>query len=301
MKLDRLVGILSILLQRQQVTAPQLAEKFEVSVRTILRDLDTLSRAGIPIVTRQGSGGGISILEGYKLDRTLLTNREMQDILAGLRSLDSVNGTNRYQCLMEKLSAGSSAWMAGSASVLIDLSSWDREGLTAKIGLIRSAIEEGQELGFHYYGPNGESERAVEPYYLLFRWSSWYLWGWCIRRQDWRLFKLSRMDHLTETGRTFPKRPAPHPDLRNERIFPGGIPVRARFAPGCKWRLVEEFGPDCFTEEPDGRLLFAADYTNAENLMSWLLTFGPDAELLEPAPLREQLKHKLEEMLRRYE
>ena len=117
MKLDRLVGILSILLQKEQVTAPQLAEKFEASVRTILRDLDALSRAGIPIVTRQGSGGGISILEGYKLDRTLLTSREMQDILTGLRSLDSVNGTNRYQCLMEKLSADSSQLMAGGTSV----------------------------------------------------------------------------------------------------------------------------------------------------------------------------------------
>lgn len=138
MKLDRLVGILSILLQKEQVTAPQLAEKFEVSVRTILRDLDALSRAGIPIVTRQGSGGGISILEGYKLDRTLLTSREMQDILTGLRNLDSVNGTNRYQCLMEKLSAGSSQLMAG---VLIDLSEWDKKGLTGKIERIREVID----------------------------------------------------------------------------------------------------------------------------------------------------------------
>lgn len=172
MKLDRLVGILSILLQKEQVTAPQLAEKFEVSVRTILRDLDTLSRAGIPIVTRQGSGGGISILEGYKFDRTLLTNREMQEILAGLRSLDSVNGTNRTQCLMEKLSAGSSEWMEGDATLLIDLSSWDKKGLTDKVERIRAAIETGRELSFRYYGPKGGSERLIEPYYLIFRWSS---------------------------------------------------------------------------------------------------------------------------------
>ncbi len=301
MKLDRLVGILSILLQREQVTAPQLAEKFEVSVRTILRDLDALSRAGIPVVTRQGSNGGISILEDYKLDRTLLTSREMQDILTGLRSLDSVNGTNRYQCLMEKLSAGSSELMAGDAAVLIDLSSWARKGLTFKIGMIRRAIETGRELKFHYYSPKGESERVIEPYYLLFRWSSWYLWGWCTKREDWRLFKLDRMNQLTETGQLFSKRIAPYPDLRNERVFPGGIHVRARFEPGCKWRLVEEFGPACFTEEQDGHLLFEADYTNADNLMSWLLTFGPEAELLEPVFLRDRLKTKLEEMLKRYE
>lgn len=301
MKIDRLVGILSILLQKEQTTAPQLAEKFEVSVRTILRDLDVLSRAGIPIVTRQGSSGGISILEGYRLDRTLLTGREMQDILAGLRSLDSVNGTNRYQCLMEKLSAGSSEWVAGDSSILIDLSEWDKKNLTVKIERIRSAIETEQELQFHYYGPKGESERVVQPYYLIFRWSSWYLWGWCTQRQDWRLFKLGRMDGLAKTGQRFEKRLAHYPDLRNERIFPGGIHVRARFEPGCKWRLVEEFGAECFTVEPDGRLLFEADYTDVDNLMSWLLTFGSAAELLEPAPLRERLRTKLEEMLKRYE
>ena len=95
MKLERLIGILAILLQKDTVTAPYLAEHFEVSRRTINRDVEELCRAGIPIYTRQGQGGGISIMEDYKIERTLLTGREMQDILAGLRSLDSVNGTNR--------------------------------------------------------------------------------------------------------------------------------------------------------------------------------------------------------------
>lgn len=97
MKIDRLIGILSILLQRETVTAPYLAERFEVSRRTINRDIEDLCKAGIPIVTRQGVGGGISIMDNYRIDRTLFTNTEMQDILAGLRSLDSVNGTNRYE------------------------------------------------------------------------------------------------------------------------------------------------------------------------------------------------------------
>ncbi len=100
MKIDRQIGILSILLQRELVTVPYLAEKFEVSRRTIHRDIEDLCRAGIPIVTRQGVNGGISIMEQYKVDRTLFTDTEMQDILAGLRSLDSVNGTNRYGRLM---------------------------------------------------------------------------------------------------------------------------------------------------------------------------------------------------------
>ena len=101
MKIDRQIGILSMLLQKDTLTAPYLAEQFEVSRRTINRDIEDLCKAGIPIVTRQGINGGISIMENYKLDRTLFTHGEMQDILAGLRSLDSVNGTNRYGKLME--------------------------------------------------------------------------------------------------------------------------------------------------------------------------------------------------------
>ena len=96
MKLDRMIGILSVLLQKEKVTAPYLAEKFEVSRRTINRDIDALCMAGIPLVTEPGANGGVSIMDGYKIDRTLLSTSDMQAILAGLRSLDSVSGTKRY-------------------------------------------------------------------------------------------------------------------------------------------------------------------------------------------------------------
>ena len=119
MKMDRLIGILSILLQREQVTAPELVEQFEVSRRTIQRDIEALCRAGIPITTARGAGGGISIMEGYRVDRTVLTAPEMQAILAGLRSLDSVSGTRRYAQLMEKLSAGSLICPHGTKAALL--------------------------------------------------------------------------------------------------------------------------------------------------------------------------------------
>ena len=124
MKTERLIGILSILLQQEKVTAPQLAREFEVSRRTIQRDVESLCRAGIPISTAQGAGGGISIMEGYRVDRTVLTAPEMKAILAGLRRLDSVSGTRQYTRLMEKLSAGAGVLLPGSAQMLIDLSSW---------------------------------------------------------------------------------------------------------------------------------------------------------------------------------
>lgn len=118
MKIDRLIGILSILLQEEKITAPELAERFEVSRRTINRDIEDLCRAGIPIFTSQGAGGGISIMDGYRMDRTILISRDMQMILAGLRSLDSVSGSHYYGQLMEKLKAGSSDVIGTSMDIV---------------------------------------------------------------------------------------------------------------------------------------------------------------------------------------
>lgn len=300
MKIDRLIGILSILLQKEMVTAPELAEHFEVSRRTIGRDIDALCKAGIPIRTMQGSGGGISIMDGYRMDRTILTSRDMQVILAGLRSLDSVSGSRYYGQLMEKIQAGSSEFITGRDSILIDLSSWYRDSLAPKIETIQDAIGDRHLVKFRYYAPSGETERTVEPYYLVFRWSSWYLWGWCLKRKDYRLFKLNRMDQVCRIDKTFVCREASMPDLSNEKIFPGGIKVKALFEADQKWRLVEEFGTSSFTENDDGRLLFTADYTDMENLITWIMTFGDKAEVLEPGEVREKVRATIEAMRKNY-
>lgn len=300
MKIDRLIGILSILLQEEKITAPELAERFEVSRRTINRDIEDLCRAGIPIGTSQGAGGGIRIMDGYRMDRTILTSKDMQMILAGLRSLDSVSGSRYYSRLMEKLKTGSSEFISGRDFMRIDLSSWYRDSLASKIEVIQNAIENRRMLTFRYYAPSGESERRIEPYYLVFRWSSWYVWGWCEKREDFRLFKLNRMDKAAESEAGFAGREVPTPDLSNEKIFPGVVRVRALFTPDVKWRLVEEFGPHCFTEAEDGRLLFSADYSDTENLVTWLLTFGAKAEVLEPACVRSEIRRIAEKIFRIY-
>ena len=300
MKIDRLIGILSVLLQKEKMTAPELAEKFEVSRRTINRDIEDLCKAGIPIQTSQGTGGGISIMEGYRLDRTILTSKDMQMILAGLRSLDSVSGSSYYCQLMEKIRTGSSEFISGRDSILIDLSSWYGDSLTPKIETIQDAVENRHLVRFQYYAPSGESERPVEPYFLVFRWSSWYLWGWCKDRKDFRMFKLNRMDRIQKTDESFECRNIAMPDLSNEKIFPGGIKVKVLFEPDQKWRLVEEFGPKCFTEYDDGRLLFTGDYTDLGNLITWLMTFGDKAEVIKPREAREAISQMVKRMMKIY-
>lgn len=314
MKIDRLIGILSILLQQKKVTAPYLAKTFEVSRRTINRDIEALCKAGVPITTCQGVNGGISIMEGYSIERMLLTPSDMQAILTGLRSLDSVCKTNRYGQLMEKLAAGTgkasgssgisprtSNVVSGDPSILINLASWNKEVMTQKIGLIHEAIEEGEWIAFTYFSYKGEGPRVIQPYYLVFQWSSWYVWGWCRAREDFRLFKLNRMEDLRPTGESFLKREAPLPELSSERIFPEHFQAKILFSPQCKWRLIEESGRSSFTALPDGRLLFSGGFTDPESLFGWLLTFGTDAELLEPEAFRKEMGRIGAEIWRKYD
>ena len=298
MKIDRLIGILSLLLQKDMVTAPELAEEFEVSRRTINRDIEALSKAGIPIQTLQGAGRGISIMEGYRMDRTLLTSKDMQMILAGLRSLDSVSGSSYYGQLMEKIQSGSSEYISGRDSILIDLSSWYKGSLAPKIETIQDAIENRRLLKFMYYAPSGESERTIEPYYIIYKWAGWYVYGWCLKRNDFRLFKLNRMDRVLKTDDSFICRNVPAPDLSAEMAFPRNIILKALFDPDMKWRLVEEFGPDCYEVRADGRLLLVQDYSDMENLTMWMLTFGDKVEVLEPVEVRERLKSMADNMIK---
>lgn len=299
MKIDRMIGILSILLQREKVTAPYLAEKFEVSRRTINRDIEALCMAGIPLVTEPGKNGGVSIMEGYAVDRTLLSTSDMQAILVGLRSLDSVSGTNRYAQLMEKLSAGASDMLAGDTHILIDLSSWDKDSLPPKFAALHNAILSGHKVSFTYFAPTGGSERTIEPYYLIFHWSSWYVWGWCERREDFRLFKLGRMEGL-QIGEVFEKRPAPRPDLSTERVFPCIYQVKVRIQPEYRWRLVEEYGTESFVVQPDGTLLFSGGFTDKKSIVRWVASFGEGAELLDPAGLRRDVVLFAEGITKRY-
>ena len=287
MKIDRLMGILTLLLRQDRVTAPQLAQRFEVSRRTINRDIEDLCRAGIPVVTVQGYGGGLSIADGYKIDATLLTREELQAVLAGLRGLDSVSAEPRFPALADKLS-GKHTQIVADETLVIDLASHYSASLIPKLESIKAAIQTRRVVSFWYYYEKGESRRVIEPYRLVFRWSSWYVFGYCRKRRAFRLFKLSRLWDLCVTDELFSAREIPQELFSfDEHFTESALHLKAVFDAGEKHRLIDEYGMDCFTVCEDGGLLFEWDYHSYTAMREWIFSFGDKVTVLEPAALRE--------------
>lgn len=304
MKIDRLIGILAILLQKEKVTAPFLAEKFEVSRRTINRDIEDICKAGIPLVTTQGKNGGISIMADYRIERTLLTSADMRAILAGLRSLDSVCNTTKYKQVMEKISIKETSVLSSNQNVVIDLSSWYKSSLAPKIELIQEVIEKKEKIQFYYYSPSGEGMRVIEPYLLLFQWSAWYVWGYCMERNNFRMFKLNRAINIKSTKEQFEKRKLPCMKFSPKEEFTSsinnnGVSVLVRMSSKTKWRLIDQYGMDS-VEEENGELLFRGKFCDKESLFYWLLSFGEESELLEPKELRKELYDLTKQMNKKY-
>ncbi len=298
MKLDRLLGILTTLLRQEKVTAPYLAEKFEVSRRTISRDIETLCLAGIPVVTEPGRNGGVSLASGYHLDKRLLTEAELQAILSGVRGLDTVSAAPQGAKLEDKL--GTVGTSAGSGPLLIDLASHYQDTLTEKIAALKDAIAEKRLVSFRYYSGKGESLRTVEPYFVVFRWGDWYLFSWCLKRRDFRLFKLSRLWELAAEEALFTPREIPPEQLDPDRAWKTNYQLEALFDPSVKYRLIEEYGPSCFSVEPDGKLRLSENFTFYDNMLSWVLSFGDKAEVLAPESLRKDLLEIGESFYRLY-
>lgn len=297
MKIDRLFGILTVLLQKDHVTAPYLAEKFEVTRRTITRDIDALCRAGIPIITRQGGGGGISIARGYKLDKTVLTADELASLLAAMRGIGTVTRQSQLEKTLDKLSLGQDAVLSLVEPIVIDLAAHHKGSLTEKIELLKAAIKSRRVVKFDYYYEKGVSHRRVEPVLIVFHWSSWYLFAFCQDRQDFRLFKLDRLWHATLCEETFAFREVPE----DRRDFDGHLPddqrLVALFHPSAGYQLIETYGLDCYTQTTDGRLRLEIGYTNRSFILSWLLSFGEKAEVLEPKDIAEEIRTIARKML----
>lgn len=300
MKADRLMGILAVLLRHERVTAPYLAKKFEVSRRTVSRDIDALCRAGIPIVTIPGSGGGISIAEGYKMDKTLFTPSELKAIFAGLRGLDSISEKPPSEWIFSKFLTEGFSEDLTQVPFLIDLSSFYQDTLVPKISVIQTAVLECRAISFSYYYQKGRTSKTMEPYYLVYQWSSWYVWGYCGEKQDFRMYKLNRLWDLRMTEETFIRKEIPPEKLEFHRYFQDQIFATVLFEEDVEYRLVEEYGPESIKKINQNQLLFQWPFTNQDKLIEWVLSFGDQAELLEPKELRGLLRQKLEKNLARY-
>jgi predicted DNA-binding transcriptional regulator YafY len=299
MKLDRMLGILTSLLQNDRMTAPELAEKFEVNRRTIGRDIDALCQAGIPIITHQGIGGGISIAEGFRLDNNVLTTDELSSIIAALKGIGSVSERSNIERTLDKLHANTDAVVSMREPVIIDLASHYKGQLTGKIEIIKRAILEARLIEFDYYYEKGESHRRIEPYFIIFQWSSWYVFGFCLERQDWRMFKLLRLWNLTMSNEKYAPQEIPLGRRDFGMNFPDDIKLVAIFEPSERYKLIESYGLNCYTETEDG-LRIEIGFTNRSFLIGWLLGFGGKVKVLEPDFIVEDMKAAAENILSRY-
>ena len=299
MKINRLIGIITTLQQKKAVTAPYLAKKFEVSRRTINRDIEDICKAGIPIVTTQGANGGISIMDGFSLDTTVFTKQELTAIFTGLKSLDSVSNSASAEKLAQKIGGSSAIRLADS--MVIDLSSFYKDDLAAKIDQIKQAITESKCIAFHYCYNKGEADKQIEPYLIVFKWSDWSVFGFCKERQDFRMYKLRRLWNLQVVDESFTIREIPEEKKQFGSHITDDYVITAVYDASVKYRLVDEYGHNSFTEMEDGKLYTEWGFTTQKGAVEWFLSFGNKVKVLGPPEMVEIMKSTLDSIKNLYE
>jgi len=309
MKLDRLISILVMLLKKKRVQAKELAEMFGVSTRTILRDIDAINLAGIPIVTYQGVNGGIEIAQGYRLDKSILTSDDMASIITMLKGLISAVPDNKHEILMEKLRNTLPPSQLDLLNLkidrlVIDLSPWGgNETLKLKVMTIRKAIEDEKEIGFIYTDSNGSTtNRRVEPYSLVLKGQNWYLYAWCLLRQDFRFFKLSRIRGLATSETTYQRRQISLDQMPMEKEWytpENVVELELVFEKEMK-SVVEEWFVEEVKEGEDGRLWVHTLLPENNWLYGFLLSFGPRVEVMRPPHIRTILADLAEKIYEKY-
>ncbi len=309
MKLDRLLSILILLLRKDRVQAKELAEKFEVSTRTILRDIEAINLAGIPVVTYQGVNGGIGIAEGYRLDRSILTSDEMVSVITSLQGMARLIPESQHEVLLEKLKnilnlSQLKQVEAKTKQLVFDPSPWySIEQINEKLAVIKKAIEDRKEVRFGYLDPAGnETERRVEPYFLLLKGQNWYLYAFCQLRQDFRLFKLTRISKLSVLDWSFDPRTISEEQTFFNQDWPtAGEPVALElvFAKEMKTIVADWFGKEPIEEE-DGRILVSVTLPENNWLYGFILSFGSGIEVINPPHIRAIIAEIAREIYQKY-
>ncbi|WP_080802479.1 helix-turn-helix transcriptional regulator [Arabiibacter massiliensis] len=300
MQSQRLFEIVFLLMERSPRAAGELAARLEVSERTVRRDVEALSAAGVPVYMARGKGGGVHLMDGYVLDRSLVSEAEQDEILAALSALRSTGAADgalpeRIARLFQREGAD---WLD------IDFSFWGAPpDYKEAFGLMRRAIVERHPLRFRYRDAvDRASERVVEPAKLVFKERSWYLRAWCRMREDWRTFKLIRIvwESVEMLPGTFAPRPLP-PEMPEG--FTSHAPERLVMLIDAaeEARVREEFAPSTIGRAPDGRFRVELTSDLTDRALHYLLSFGPSLEVVEPARAREWLRVRAQEIARVYD
>lgn len=294
---NRLFEIVYILLQKKKVTAKELAEKFEVSTRTIYRDVETLSRANVPIYATQGKDGGIALLDRFVLNKTILSEEEQNQILFALQSMKNVSGQNE-KGVLEKLSALFNK--AVNDWIKIDFSTWKKDAAQeAKFEMIKKAILNKSRIEFLYYNSNGEkSKRIVEPLQIWFKDKSWYLMSFCKLKEDYRIFKIARMKEIKMLREHF-ERDLPKEQKDKTRDFKI-ISLKLEISKAMAYRVYDEFESEGISKNRNGDFVVKAEYPENEWVWGYVLSFGEYAKVLSPKRAREIIKGKLKKSLGKY-
>lgn len=282
MQIDRLFQIVYLLLERRTITAKELAKHFGVSVRTIYRDIDTLSAANIPLYSTQGRGGGISILDGFVLNKATLNQDEQNQILLALQSM-AATGQTQAQDTLAKL--GGLFQKSNTNWIEVDFSRWGQSSQdNCRFELLKSAILDGFSLRFAYVSASGEhSKRSVYPLKLIFKSKAWYLQGFCQTRQDYRTFKINRMLGILMTDEHFiPRDYSPPPIEGGDSSSPALIDLEFQVPANFAHRLYDEFDEGSIEQSDDGSYHVFVQLPQDEWLRSYILSFGNHIKIISP-------------------
>lgn len=296
MQINRLFEIVYLLLNKESITAGEMAKEFEVSPRTIYRDVELLSSAGIPIYMTKGKGGGISLLPDFVLNKAVLTEKEKADILSALCAMDAVS-LGKTDTAVKKLSSlfgnDDSDW------VEVDFSGWaNAEEESLVFTMLKGAILEKLVVKFLYHSGESSMEREVEPLKLCFKGQGWYLYGYCRIRNDYRFFKLRRIKNLTVLTEQF-KRQKPNKIFDGGKVFQDDfITIILKLSKEMAYRVYDEFS-NCELL-PDGSFKATLTMPRGEWIYHYLASFGEHCEVLEPIDIRLQIKEKLQKTLQQY-
>ncbi|MBV7390505.1 YafY family transcriptional regulator [Enterococcus sp. ALS3] len=304
MKVNRLVSIIILLLDKKRISAQELAETFEVSPRTIYRDIDAINLAGIPIRSTPGVGGGFEIMKNYKLDNKVLSSSDISAILTGLSSFSNMLHQDSLAHTLAKIKSFIPADHAQEIElrtnqIQIDLSPWMvNPNIQADLKIIQQALTENRELSFDYIDRHGnKSNRTAEPYQLVLKGNHWYWQGYCLKRNDYRLFKIVRMSNLKLSEQSFTPKNYQNPVLDFTDILSTiQTNIKLRIHRSVMDQVLEYCPFENFSSDGEDHYLVNFPFIENDFYYNILFSFGSHCECIEPLQVRNEIKKRINQL-----